>query len=106
MKKAVQRAAAGQLQPAAMLRQAARGSGVARAGDHKMDPAMRQHLEALQSDPEAQQRFEQRPFPALTPSERLHLDVYGFGAPHAHPAGRACSLVGPRCGSWGWPGPE
>ena len=47
-----------------------------------MDPAMRQHLEALQSDAEAQQRFEQRPFPALTPSERLHLDVYGFGAPH------------------------
>ena len=61
---------------------------MARAGDHKMDPAMRQHLEALQSDPEAQQRFEQRPFPALTPSERLHLDVYGFGAPHppaSHP---------------------
>ena len=63
---------------------------------HKMDPAVRQHLEALQSDAGAQQRFEQRPFPALTPSERLHLDVYGFGAPHPPP----------RCGSWGWPGPE
>ena len=50
-----------------------------------MDPAMRQHLEALQSDAEAQQRFEQRPFPALTPSERLHLDVYGFGAPPPWP---------------------
>ena len=77
-------------------------------GGHKMDPAMRQHLEALQSDAGAQQRFEQRPFPALTPSERLHLDVYGFGAPHPGllrsvrsrarphapaPAGRVSSLM-------------
>ena len=63
-----------------------------------MDPAMRQHLEALQSDAGAQQRFEQRPFPALTPSERLHLDVYGFGAPHPqappHSAGRWLLLAG------------
>lgn len=43
-----------------------------------MTPKMRRHLRDLQHDTAAEQAMANRPFPALTPTQRLHLDVFGY----------------------------